>query len=84
MTGFNRIGLKDNSITSVVRCVLPAWSFVTTNGNSMYYTNNTTHTVTCCDMNGKVQWEFCDENVLVTPDMQLHMTPVLHNSVMSV
>jgi hypothetical protein len=65
--GLIRIGLKDNSITSVVRCVLPAWSFVTTNGNSMYYTNNTTHTVTCCDMNGKVQWKFYDTNVLESP-----------------
>jgi sugar lactone lactonase YvrE len=33
----------------------------------MYYTNDTTHKVACCDINGKVQWEFCDENVLVLP-----------------
>jgi hypothetical protein len=42
-------------------------SYVTTNGNKMYYTNNTEDTVTCCDVNGKVQWEFHNENVLDSP-----------------
>ena len=65
--GLMRIDLKDSSITPVVRCSLPYWSYVTTNGNNIYYTNDTTHKVTCCDMNGKVQWEFRDENVLVLP-----------------
>ena len=65
--GLIRIDLKDNSITPVVRCSLLAWSHVTTHGNNIYYTNDTTHTVTSCDMNGKVQWEFCDKNVLESP-----------------
>ena len=65
--GLIRIDLKDNSITPAVRCSLPAWSCVTTNGNNIYYTNGTTHKVTCCDMSGKVQWEFYDENVLNVP-----------------
>ena len=65
--GLMRIDLKDNSITPVVRCSLPYLSYVTTNGNNIYYTNNTRNNVTCCDMNGKVQWELCDENLLVSP-----------------
>ena len=65
--GLIRIDLKDNSITPVVRCSLLAWSHVTTHGNNIYYTNDTTHTVTSCDINGKVQWELCDENVLGSP-----------------
>jgi hypothetical protein len=65
--GLIRIDLKDNSITPVVRCDLPAWSFATTNGNNIYYTNPTRDNVTCCDMNGKVEWEFYDTNVLVPP-----------------
>jgi hypothetical protein len=65
--GLIRIDLKDNSITPVVRCSLPAYSSVTTNRNNIYYTNETRHTVTCCDMNGKVEWEFYDENVLESP-----------------
>ena len=65
--GLIRIDLKENSISPVIRCALPESSYVTTNGNKMYYTNNTEDTVTCCDMNGKVQWEFHNENVLDSP-----------------
>ena len=65
--GLIRIDLKDNSITPVVRCVLSAWSFVTTNGNNIYYTNYIANKVTCCDVNGKVQWKFYDTNVLESP-----------------
>ena len=65
--GIIRIDLKDNSITAVVRCCLPYWSHVTANGNNIYYTNHTSHKVTCCDMKGKVQWEFNDRNVLKSP-----------------
>jgi len=59
--------LKDNSITPLVRCSLPAYSYVTTYGNNIYYTNKIIQKVTCCDVNGKMQWEFYDENVLVSP-----------------
>ena len=65
--GLIRIDLKDNSITPVARCSLPYWSRVTTNGNNIYYTNPTTHKVTFCDTNGKVQWKFYDTNVLMSP-----------------
>jgi len=65
--GLIRIDLKDNSITPVVRCSLSFWSYVTTNGNNIYYTNDFTGKVTCYDMNGKLQWEFYDTNVLVKP-----------------
>jgi sugar lactone lactonase YvrE len=51
--------------TPVVRCSLS--SYVTANGNKMYYANNTEDTVACCDVNGKVQWEFHNENVLNSP-----------------
>ena len=65
--GLIRIHLKDNYITPVVRCSLPPCSYFTTNGNNIYYTNNAIHKVTCCNMNGKVQWEFGDTNVQVQP-----------------
>jgi hypothetical protein len=65
--GLIRIDLKDNSISPVVRCSLSVPSNVTTNGNNIYYTNNVQNKVTCCDMDGKVQWEFNDRNVLVKP-----------------
>ena len=65
--GLIRIDLKDNSITPVVRCSLSYWSYITTNGNNIYYTNDKTDRVTCCDMNGKVEWEFHDKKVLLSP-----------------
>ena len=65
--GLIRIDLKDNSISPVVICALPESSYVTTNGCNMYYTNNTEDTVACCDVNGKVQWELYNENVLDSP-----------------
>ena len=65
--GLIRIDLRDDSITPVVRCSLSHWSYVTTNGNNMYYTNYDSSKVTCCDMNGRVQWEFCDDGILVLP-----------------
>jgi hypothetical protein len=65
--GLIRIDLKDNSIIPLVRCSLPAYSYVTTNGNNTYYTNTIQDKVACCDMDGKVQWEFKDTNVLVKP-----------------
>ena len=54
------------SHTPVVRCSLP-WLYVTISGNNIYYTNNRTDRITSCDMNGKVQWECYDNNLLVSP-----------------
>jgi archaellin len=65
--GLIRIDLKDNSIITLVRCSLPSYSYVTTNGNNIYYTNAFTDKVTCYDMNGKLQWVFYDTNVLESP-----------------
>ena len=65
--GLMRIDLKDNSIKLVVRCHTFGSSYVTTNGNNIYYTNDIMNKVTCCDMDGKVQWEFHDKNVLESP-----------------
>jgi DNA-binding beta-propeller fold protein YncE len=44
-----------------------AVSMETISGNKLYYTNYRTHTVTCCDLHGKAQWEFKDERVLQSP-----------------
>ena len=60
--GLIRIDLKCNSITPVASCSLSYWSYVTTNGNIIYYTNDRTGRVTCSAMNGKVKWEFYDKN----------------------
>ena len=65
--GLIRIDLKANSITSVEGCYLAAYCYVTTHGSKIYYTSFTEDTVTCCNMDGKVQWEFYAKNVLASP-----------------
>ena len=49
-------------ISSRVICL----SFITS-GDKLYYTNNFTHTVTCCDLHSTTQWEFNAECVLLYP-----------------
>jgi DNA-binding beta-propeller fold protein YncE len=41
--------------------------YVSTSGDKLYYTNINTHTVTCCDLHGTIQWEFIDKHVLQYP-----------------
>jgi sugar lactone lactonase YvrE len=38
--------------------------YVATSGEKLYYTDNSTGTVTCCDLHGTTQWEFTDEHGL--------------------
>jgi DNA-binding beta-propeller fold protein YncE len=38
--------------------------YVATFGEKLYYTNNCTGTVTCCDLHGTTRWEFTDKHVL--------------------
>jgi DNA-binding beta-propeller fold protein YncE len=41
--------------------------YIATFGDKLYYTSWKTHTVTCCDPQGTIQWEFKDERVLKCP-----------------
>ena len=41
-------------------------SFITS-GDKLYYTNYSTHTVTCCDLHSTKQWKFNDKCVLLYP-----------------
>jgi len=42
-------------------------NYVATFGDKLYYTNYLINTVTCCDLQGRTQWEFKDERVLRCP-----------------
>jgi sugar lactone lactonase YvrE len=41
--------------------------YVATSGDKLYYTNSSTHFVTCFDLHGTTQWEFNDDRVLQGP-----------------
>ena len=64
--GIRSISLEDGSVTSIVDCNLPAFSYVTTCGDNIYYTGvSGSNTVTCCDYKGNIQWQFEDKEVLI-------------------
>jgi hypothetical protein len=65
--GLNMLNLSDNSVSNVISNTMSGVFYVATSGDKLYYTNNNTHTVTCCDLHGTTQWEFNDNHVLRGP-----------------
>jgi hypothetical protein len=45
--------------------------YVATSGEKLYYTDNSTGTVTCCDLHGITQWEFTDAMPKVFVSMEI-------------
>ena len=63
--GIISVSLEDESVTSIVDCNLPAFSYVTTYGDNIYYTGGLfSNTVTCCDFEGNLQWQFEEDSIL--------------------
>lgn len=59
----------DNSSSYKVRDTnMRCGSYVATFGEKIYSANSITHSVTCYDLQGTVQWTFKNENVLKYPD----------------
>jgi DNA-binding beta-propeller fold protein YncE len=65
--GLKMLNLSDKSVSYIINSNMPGVHYVATSGDKLYYTNFTTHTVTCCDLHGTTQWEFKDERVLQCP-----------------
>ena len=65
--GIKKINLNDKSISSVINSDMSGVYCVARSGDKLYYTNISTHTVTCCDLHGTTQWEFKDDRVLQRP-----------------
>jgi len=66
------LNLSNNSVGDIINTDMSDVDYVATSGDKLYYTNYYTHTVTCCkiqccDLHGKIQWEFNDECVLQYP-----------------
>ena len=61
------LNISDKSRSHIIRRSMSSVYYVATSGDKLYYTNSSTHTVTCCDLNGTTQWEFNDERVLRCP-----------------
>jgi DNA-binding beta-propeller fold protein YncE len=61
------LNLSDKSTGDVIKSKYSSVYYVSTSGDKLYYTDYNTHTVTCCDLHGKTQWEFKDNRVLKGP-----------------
>jgi hypothetical protein len=58
--GLKMLNLNDKSISNIINSNMKGVVYVTTSEDKLYYANNNTHTVTCCDLHGTTQWEFTD------------------------
>ncbi|XP_071123256.1 uncharacterized protein [Mytilus edulis] len=65
--GIFKINPQDGSTTAIVISDLPSWSCIDIFDNKMFFTNDGTKSVTCCDMDGKTVWIFKDETILKCP-----------------
>jgi DNA-binding beta-propeller fold protein YncE len=65
--GLKMLNLSDRSVSDICNSSMSYGWYVATSGDKLYYTKTNTHTVTCCDLHGTIQWEFKDERVLQGP-----------------
>jgi DNA-binding beta-propeller fold protein YncE len=65
--GLKMLNLSDRSVSDIISSEMSYVHYVATSGEKLYYTNNNTNTVICCDLHGTTQWEFNDERVLQHP-----------------
>ncbi|CAG2231474.1 unnamed protein product [Mytilus edulis] len=65
--GIRMINLNDESICDIVREKMPSDCYTATFRDNIYHTNNQKNTVTCYNLQGKLQWTFHYESVLQTP-----------------
>ena len=62
--GLKMLNLSDKSVSDIINSDMSKVYYVAISGDKLYYANCDTHTVTCCDLHGKTQWEFNDEHGL--------------------
>ncbi|CAG2231477.1 unnamed protein product [Mytilus edulis] len=65
--GIRMIDLNDESISDLVREAMTSGYYTATCRDNIYHTNNETDTVTCYNLQGKLQWTFHNESVLKAP-----------------
>ena len=65
--GLKMLNLSNKSVSDIISSSMSFVSHVATSGDKLYYTNYDKHTVTCCDLDGTIQWEFKDKRVLQCP-----------------
>jgi hypothetical protein len=51
------LNLNDKSVSDIISSDMSGVFYVATSGEKLYCTDNSTGTVTCCDLHGTTQWE---------------------------
>ncbi|CAC5406935.1 unnamed protein product [Mytilus coruscus] len=65
--GIRMINLYDESTSDIVRDKMPTGCYTATFRDNIYHTNRETNTVTCYNLEGKLQWTFQNKSVLKNP-----------------
>jgi DNA-binding beta-propeller fold protein YncE len=65
--GLKMLNLSDKTVSDIISSDMSGIYYVATSGDKLYYTDDHTHSVTCCDLHGATQWKFKDECVLRGP-----------------
>lgn len=86
--GIFMINLQDSSVKHIMKCDLSTWSYVSSFNDKLYYAQINENTVTCCDFDGKPNWTFQNDSILVKPggltidnDGNIYIISRQHNSV---
>ena len=66
-SGLKMLNLSDRSVHYIINRDMSGVRHVATYGDKLYYTNRDKHSVTCCDLQGKTQWEIQNKCVLQNP-----------------
>ncbi|XP_071123422.1 uncharacterized protein [Mytilus edulis] len=62
--GIRMMNLNEESISTIVRDILPHDCHTASFRDNIYHTNRETSTVTCYNLQGKIQWTFLNQSVL--------------------
>jgi DNA-binding beta-propeller fold protein YncE len=65
--GLKLLNISDKSVRDIITRDMTFVYYVATYEDKLYYANNKTQIVTCCDLHGTTQWEFNSEHVLEEP-----------------
>ncbi|XP_071181365.1 uncharacterized protein [Mytilus edulis] len=65
--GLYSINLEDESVTRVMTNQMSSHVYIATFDDQLFYTNNNTDSVHCCDIQGNIKWKFSDKSALSFP-----------------
>ncbi|CAG2245722.1 unnamed protein product [Mytilus edulis] len=65
--GLYSVNLEDESVTRVKTIKLSSHGYIATFNEKLFYTDNDTDSVHCCDIQGNIKWTFSDKSALSFP-----------------